>query len=80
MFRHRAQYAEHGGKIVMKGFTGKEDIVITQSRERTRTDEIDSIIGSNDKLRAQTGWSPRIPIDRMLRDLYDDALAKLSGN
>ena len=63
---------------IIKGFTENREIAITESKDLIRSKEIDQIVGSNDKLKNLTGWSPRIPIKRMLRDIYDDTIEKLS--
>jgi GDP-4-dehydro-6-deoxy-D-mannose reductase len=38
---------------------------------KLRKDDIPFLAGSNKKIREATGWAPRIPLDRTLRDLLD---------
>ena len=41
-------------------------------RERLRPSDLPSLVGDPRKLREATGWEPRVPLDRTLRDLLDD--------
>ncbi len=41
-------------------------------RERLRPSDLPSLVGDPRKLREATGWEPRIPLERTLRDLLDD--------
>jgi GDP-4-dehydro-6-deoxy-D-mannose reductase len=41
--------------------------------ELVRPVEVPRLIGSNDKLRAATGWSPEVTLDRTLADVLADA-------
>jgi GDP-4-dehydro-6-deoxy-D-mannose reductase len=41
--------------------------------ELVRPVEVPRLIGSNDKLRAATGWSPEVSLDRTLADVLQDA-------
>jgi GDP-4-dehydro-6-deoxy-D-mannose reductase len=51
-------------------FTDKKiDIVVDQSRMRPV--DIPILVGSNEKLRRDTGWNPTISIDTTLKDIYD---------
>jgi GDP-4-dehydro-6-deoxy-D-mannose reductase len=51
-------------------FTDKKiDIVIDQSRMRPV--DIPILVGSNEKIKRDTGWSPTIPIDATLKDIFD---------
>jgi GDP-4-dehydro-6-deoxy-D-mannose reductase len=53
-----------------QGFTSKKiDVIIDQSRMRPV--DIPILIGSNDKIRNDTGWNPTIPIDITLRDTFN---------
>jgi GDP-4-dehydro-6-deoxy-D-mannose reductase len=40
-------------------------------RERLRPSDLPSLVGDPRKLREATGWEPRIPMERTLRDLLD---------
>jgi GDP-4-dehydro-6-deoxy-D-mannose reductase len=46
---------------------------IVQEPTRVRTRDTDFLVGDPGKLQAQTGWSPEIPIERTLEDLYREA-------
>lgn len=48
---------------------GGVDVDIVQDPERFRPSDQRQVRGSNDKLRAATGWQPRIPLDQSLRDV-----------
>ncbi len=40
--------------------------------ERLRPSDVPTLVGDPSKLRADTGWEPRIPLERTLADLLDD--------
>jgi len=44
--------------------------------ERLRPSDVPAQIGDPSRLRAATGWEPRIPLERTLRDLLDDWRAR----
>ena len=46
-------------------------IAVRVDEARIRKSDIPYLAGSNDKIRARTGWTPRIPLERTLRDLLD---------
>ena len=46
---------------------------VTVDPDRVRARDADSLVGDPGKLQAATGWSPDIPIERTLTDLYRDA-------
>ncbi|HYQ96249.1 MAG TPA: GDP-mannose 4,6-dehydratase [Candidatus Eisenbacteria bacterium] len=46
---------------------------IVQDPERMRARDADYLVGDPARLRAKTRWSPEIPIERTLQDLYRDA-------
>jgi GDP-4-dehydro-6-deoxy-D-mannose reductase len=51
-------------------FTSKNiEVVVDQSRMRPV--DIPILVGSNKKIRRDTGWNPTIPIDKTLKDLFD---------
>lgn len=53
-----------------RGFTRKKiNIVVDQSRMRPV--DIPMLVGSNEKIKRDTGWSPTIPIDTTLKDIFD---------
>ncbi|HVS45197.1 MAG TPA: GDP-mannose 4,6-dehydratase [Verrucomicrobiae bacterium] len=45
---------------------------------RMRPADTPLLVGSSDKLRRATGWSPSVPMARSLRDIYEDARARVS--
>lgn len=47
--------------------------------ERLRPSDIPALVGDPRKLRAATGWEPRIGIEQTLRDLLDDWRARLGS-
>jgi len=49
----------------------RRKIEIEVDPERVRKVDIPKLAGDNTKLRQATGWSPRIPLERTLRDLLD---------
>jgi GDP-4-dehydro-6-deoxy-D-mannose reductase len=54
----------------IKGFSSKKiDVIIDQSRMRPV--DIPLLVGSNEKIRRDTGWNVTIPIDRTLRDTFN---------
>jgi GDP-4-dehydro-6-deoxy-D-mannose reductase len=48
--------------------------------KRLRPSDIPVLVGDPDKLQRATGWEPRIPLERTLKDLLDDWRARLSGD
>ena len=46
---------------------------IVQDPARVRSRDSDFLVGDPGKLQAKTGWSPEIPIERTLEDLYREA-------
>lgn len=46
---------------------------VVQDPARMRTRDADHLVGDPEKLIRRTGWSPAIPIERTLLDLYRDA-------
>lgn len=46
---------------------------VVQDPSRMRARDADHLVGDPDKLIRRTGWSPAIPIERTLLDLYRDA-------
>ncbi len=44
--------------------------------ERLRRSDVPAQVGDPSRLRAATGWEPRIPLERTLRDLLDDWRAR----
>ncbi len=47
--------------------------------ERLRPADIPALVGDPSKLRAATGWSPRVGLDQTLRDLLDDWRERTRG-
>lgn len=46
---------------------------VVQDPSRMRTRDADHLVGDPEKVSRRTGWSPAIPIERTLLDLYRDA-------
>lgn len=44
--------------------------------DRFRKVDIPTLTGDNGKIRSETGWEPRVPLGRTLRDLLEDRRAK----
>lgn len=44
---------------------------IIPERERLRSYDVSTVVGSNERLRAATGWSPSIPIRKTLKDVFE---------
>ncbi|MEK7348461.1 MAG: GDP-mannose 4,6-dehydratase [Candidatus Eisenbacteria bacterium] len=42
-----------------------------------RSRDVDNVVGDPTKIRARTGWTPRVPLERTLTDLYRDARARV---
>ncbi|HSQ60543.1 MAG TPA: GDP-mannose 4,6-dehydratase [Acidobacteriota bacterium] len=49
----------------------RADVITDPSRTRAR--DVDHLVGDPAKIRERTGWTPRLPLDRTLNDLYQDA-------
>jgi GDP-4-dehydro-6-deoxy-D-mannose reductase len=50
---------------------------VTQDPARMRPLDAEHLVGDPGKLATRTGWKTKIPIDQTLRDLYDDARARV---
>jgi len=50
----------------------KVKIKVEVDPKKLRKVDIPVLVGDNSKLRADTGWEPRIPFEQTLRDLLDD--------
>jgi GDP-4-dehydro-6-deoxy-D-mannose reductase len=46
-------------------------IAVTQDPGRFRPNDTPVLVGSHQRLTADTGWSPEIPLDRTVDDLLD---------
>ncbi|HLI94964.1 MAG TPA: GDP-mannose 4,6-dehydratase [Candidatus Baltobacteraceae bacterium] len=46
-------------------------VEVRQDSSRMRPSDVPLLYGCNDKLRAATGWSPRVPLRRTLQDVYN---------
>jgi len=55
-------------------------VEIREDAERMRPADVPVSVGDASKLRAATGWAPRIPLPAALRAVYDDARARVAGN
>jgi GDP-4-dehydro-6-deoxy-D-mannose reductase len=53
----------------------RAEVVVDPTRTRAR--DVDHLVGDPEKIRTRTGWSPRLPLERMLTDLYQDARARV---
>ncbi len=53
-------------------------VEVREDPQRLRASEIPLSVGSPEKLSKTTGWQPKIPLDRSLRDIYAAALATVS--
>jgi GDP-4-dehydro-6-deoxy-D-mannose reductase len=54
-------------------------VEVREDPQRMRATEIPLSVGNPEKLRKLTGWQPKIPLERSLRDLYAAALATVSS-
>jgi GDP-4-dehydro-6-deoxy-D-mannose reductase len=50
-------------------------VEVREDPERLRSSEIPLSVGTCEKLRSRTGWEPKVPLVRSLRDIYQAALA-----
>lgn len=50
---------------------------VVSDPSRVRTHDVDHVVGDPAKIAARTGWSPQIPLERTLTDLYQDARARV---
>ena len=48
-----------------------KDVRVEQDPERLRKVDIPHLVGDNRKIRSETGWEPRIPLERTLADILD---------
>jgi len=55
------------------------EVEIRPDPGRCRPSDIPVLVGDPSRLRAATGWEPRIPLDRTLSDLLADWRARVSA-
>jgi GDP-4-dehydro-6-deoxy-D-mannose reductase len=55
------------------------DVEVKPDPSRFRPSDIPILVGDRSRLRAATGWEPRIDLDRTLRDLLDDWRARVAS-
>jgi GDP-4-dehydro-6-deoxy-D-mannose reductase len=55
------------------------EVEVRQDPSRFRPSDIPVLVGDPGRLRAATGWEPRIPLDRTLGDLLDDWRTRVSA-
>lgn len=53
---------------------GKHKVVVDS--QRFKSVDTNVVFGSNEKLRKQTSWTPIIPLQKSLTDMYNEALAR----
>ncbi len=53
-------------------------VEVIEDPARVRANDIPLSVGSPEKLQARTGWSPKIPLMRSLREVYDDARRRVA--
>ena len=51
-------------------FTGKK-IKVRQDPKRMRPSDVEVLLGNCSKFREKTGWKPKIPFDKTLKDLFE---------
>ncbi|HEY0614050.1 MAG TPA: GDP-mannose 4,6-dehydratase [Candidatus Elarobacter sp.] len=54
-------------------------VEVRDDPERMRPADVPVSVGDASKLRAATGWTPRIPLSAALRAVYDDARARVAA-
>jgi GDP-4-dehydro-6-deoxy-D-mannose reductase len=54
-------------------------VEVREDPRRVRSADIPLSVGAPEKLRARTGWMPRIPLPRSLRDIYEAARAAVQN-
>ena len=57
----------------------REKLEVRVDPERLRPSDIPVLVGDPSRLRAATGWEPRIPLERTLSDLLDDWRRRVGG-
>lgn len=50
---------------------------VVSEAARIRTHDVDHVVGDPAKIAARTDWAPRVPLERTLTDLYQDARARV---
>ncbi|MGB8966503.1 MAG: hypothetical protein WCB99_12755, partial [Candidatus Cybelea sp.] len=54
-------------------------VEVREDPDRMRAADVPLSVGSSEKLRAQTGWQPQIPLVRSLREIYQAARASFDS-
>jgi GDP-4-dehydro-6-deoxy-D-mannose reductase len=47
------------------------EVKITVDEKKLRRLDIERLVGNNNKIKSETGWSPQIPLERTLIDLLN---------
>jgi len=47
------------------------EVDVQTDPDRLRPSDVEILIGDSSKLRADTGWEPKVPFDKTLRDTFD---------
>jgi len=55
------------------------DVEVSEDPSRMRTVDVPVVHGSSARLRSLTGWEPQIALDDTLRDVWTDALERISA-
>ncbi|NVM18596.1 MAG: GDP-mannose 4,6-dehydratase [Candidatus Lokiarchaeota archaeon] len=56
---------------IVLSFSQKKIKVVENAPYKLRKTDEDIIIGDNSKIQSELGWSPKIPIDQTLREMFD---------
>jgi GDP-4-dehydro-6-deoxy-D-mannose reductase len=63
--------------LLLAGSTARVEVRVDQ--ERLRPSDVPAQVGDPARVRAATGWEPRIPLEQTLADLLADWRARISG-
>ena len=63
--------------LLLAGSSAKVEVRVDQ--ERLRPSDVPAQVGDPSRLRAATGWEPRIPLEQTLIDLLSDWRARVAG-
>ena len=56
------------------------DVTLVESAELVRPSDTPRVVGSAERITRQTGWSPKIPFEQSIDDIYQDAVGRTDSN
>ncbi len=59
---------------LLRKAAGKPELEVVVAQQKLRANDEDIIVGSHERLSADTNWQPEIPIEKTIQDFMDSIL------